>query len=58
MATEYGIDTSKLCTHIAQRAIDRLLDFAEAKVKEKWARRLIPLTPGLRNMVDMRHAVA
>jgi hypothetical protein len=32
-----GIDTTKLSTHIAQRAIDRILDFAEAKVKEKWA---------------------
>ena len=38
MATEYGIDTTKLSTHIAKRAIDQFLDFAEAKVKEKWAR--------------------
>jgi hypothetical protein len=37
MASEYGIDTKKLSTHVAQRAIDRFLDFAEAKVKEKWA---------------------
>lgn len=37
MAAEHGIDTRKLSTHVAQRAIDRLLDFAEAKVKEKWA---------------------
>jgi NACHT domain len=32
-----GIDTSKLTTHVAQRAIDRVLDIAEGKVKEWWA---------------------
>jgi predicted NACHT family NTPase len=37
MASNYGIDTTKLSTAVAQRAIDRILDFAEAKVKEKWA---------------------
>ena len=37
MASEHGIDTAKLSTHVAQRAVDRLLDFAEAKIKEKWA---------------------
>jgi hypothetical protein len=37
MAPEYAPDTAKLSTHLTQRAIDRLLDFAEAKVKEKWA---------------------
>jgi hypothetical protein len=43
MATEpsppaHVINTTKLFTHVAQRAIDRILDLAEAKVKEKWAR--------------------
>ena len=37
MTTEYGIDTTKLATHIAKHAIDRFLEFAEAKVKERWA---------------------
>ena len=31
MAIEYEIDTTKLATHIAKRAIDRFLDFAEER---------------------------
>ncbi|MBR0959357.1 NACHT domain-containing protein [Bradyrhizobium japonicum] len=38
MASEYGVDTTKISTQVAQRAIDRILDFAEAKVKERWAK--------------------
>jgi predicted NACHT family NTPase len=37
MAAEHGVDTSSISTRVAQRAIDRILDFAEAKVKQKWA---------------------
>jgi hypothetical protein len=37
MTADY-VDTKKLSTHVAQRAIDRLFDFAEAKIKEKWAK--------------------
>jgi hypothetical protein len=33
MASEHGIDTKKLATHISQRAMDRLFDLAETKIK-------------------------
>jgi hypothetical protein len=37
MQSEQLVDARKISTGIAQRAVDRLIDFAEAKIKAKWA---------------------
>ena len=57
MATEssqpvYVVDTTKLTTHIAQRAIDRILDFGEAKIKEKWAQHKNKNTASFANYIQ------
>jgi hypothetical protein len=38
MVDGHGVDAGKISTQLAQRAIDRLLEFAEAIVKERWAK--------------------